>query len=164
MGKISEGGEIMNIYIASSWKNRSQVNEVARKLRNMGHKVYDFTDPCCRSADGIPPEQYPKEFDPEKHQYSVYIHNPAWMSAVEEDFGAIQKAEIVVLLLPCGNDAHADFGAAIGMGKTTVVVGQPKKGERSPVHTWANRVLDTVDELYNYIKVKAIEKDYAFFI
>lgn len=141
----------MNIYISSSWKNREQVREMAIKLREMGHEVYDFTDPKCRTTPEIPPEKFPEEFDPEKHLYSEYIQRDEWRKAIIENRRAIHHADFIILLLPCGNDSHADWAYGVGRGIPNMVVGQPRKGERSPVHMWADAILDTVSQAYAYI-------------
>ena len=124
---------------------------MAIKLREMGHEVYDFTDPNCRKTPEIPPERFPEEFNPDKHIYSRYIQKHEWCMAVNENYNAIKKADFIILFLPCGNDSHADWALGVGMGKRNVVVGQPRKGERSPVHMWSDRILDKVEELYQYI-------------
>jgi hypothetical protein len=142
----------MNIYISSSWKNRIQVREMAVKLREMGHEVYDFTDPNCRKTPEIPPEKFPEEFDPEKHIYSKYIVRREWQDAIIENRHAIHRADFIILLLPCGNDSHADWAYGVGMGIANVVVGQPRKGERSPVHMWSDKILDTISQLYEYVQ------------
>ncbi len=141
----------MNIYISSSWKNRDQVRDLANKLRIAGHEVYDFTDHHCRKTPEIPPERYPEEYDPEKHTYREYIDKPEWKAAVMENKAAIGSSDLIVLLLPCGNDSHADWAYGVGKGIDSVVVGQPRKGERSPVHHWANEIFNTIDEFYRWI-------------
>ena len=132
----------MNIYISSSWKNRERVRKLADALRDCGHVVYDFTDPKCRKAPEIPPEMFPEQFDPAKHLYAEYIHSvPHWRAAVEGNQEALQACDAVVLLLPCGNDAHADWAYAVGLGKKTIVVGSPKAGDRTPTHLWADAIV-----------------------
>jgi hypothetical protein len=39
-------------------------------------EVYDFTDPQCRKTPEIPPEAFPEQFDPLKHQYRSYLETP----------------------------------------------------------------------------------------
>lgn len=142
----------MNIYISSSWKNREQVRALAIELRKMGHQVYDFTDPECRKTPEIPPEKFPEEFDPTIHKYSEYINKTEWIAAVKGNKEAIEWANLIILLLPCGNDSHADWALGVGMGKWSVVVGQPRKGERSPVHHWAKQIFDTADDFIKWFK------------
>ncbi len=136
----------MKIYISSSWKNRKQVRDLASKLRARGHEVYDFTDPVCRKTPEIPPEKYPEQFDPQKHNYKNYITKPEWHEAVMCNKDAITWADTIILLLPCGIDAHSDWALGVGMGKTSTIIGHPPKGERSPVHNWANFMFDSIQD------------------
>lgn len=127
-----------NVFIASSWKQRERVRALADALRQIGVSVYDFTDPRCRKTPEIPPEKYPEQFDPTKHNYWEYIGKSEWLAVIEENFENIDRCNILVLLLPCGIDAIADWAYAVAKGKETYIVGHPHAGERSPVHRKAN--------------------------
>lgn len=132
----------MNIYISSSWKNRDTVRSMAKDLRYDGHRVYDFTNPACRDAPEIPPERFPEQFDPQRGPYHRYITSvPEWRRAVDCNREALRKTDLVVLMLPCGNDAHADAYYALGLGKRLIVCGQPPAGERTPTHLWAEAII-----------------------
>lgn len=134
----------MNIYLSSSWKNRDRVRALAEVLRNYGHEVYDFTDPRCRATPEIPPERFPDQFDPERHNYRDYLEAvPEWRQAVDCNRKAIEECDLVVLMLPSGNDAHADAFYGLGLGKHLIVCGQPRIGDRSPTHMWATKMLDS---------------------
>jgi hypothetical protein len=152
----------MNIYISSSWKNRERVREIADALTEKGHSVYDFTNPACRKTPVIPPEKYPEEFDPETHIYRDYIQKAEWRTAVLENKAAIENAGMIILLLPCGNDSHADWAYGLGLGKKSVVAGSPRKGERSPVHMWADAIVDNEQQLYEFIAAAGGETGNAF--
>jgi glutaminase len=140
------------IYISSSWKNRERVRELADLIRDAGYDVYDFTDPRCRKTPEIPPEKFPEQFDPAEHVYGEYLQNPAWREAVEENKKALDRCAAVVLLLPCGIDATADWAYAVGLGKKSVVIGHPPAGERSPVHLWANAMVEQGCEVVEYLR------------
>ena len=135
-------GQRKLIYISSSWKNRTRVRELANSLRAWGYDVYDFTDPACRKTEEIPPEKFPDQFDRDRHIYSEYIQsNPYWRAAVYANREALKQCAAVILLLPCGNDAHADWALAVGMGKPSCVVGESKSGDRTPSHLWADAIM-----------------------
>lgn len=142
----------MKIYISASWKNRSLVRDLAINLRLCGHEVFDFTDPTCRKTHEIPPEMFPEKFDPSKNIYSKYINRKEWKDVVNENREAIKWAELIILLLPCGIDATADWALGIGMGKHSIIVGHPNKGERSEVHLWADDILENTDEIVPWIE------------
>ncbi len=132
------------IYISSSWKNRDRVRAFAEKLRSLRIEVYDFTDPSCRDTPEIPPERFPENFDPAKHKYHTYLKSvPEWKAAVDCNQRALMACSGVVLLLPCGSDAHADWAFAVGQGKPTCIVGSPKAGDRVPTHLWATSFAET---------------------
>lgn len=142
----------MNVYIASSWKNRDRVRRLAEQLRAAGHEVYDFTDPASRGGPTIPPEANPAAFDPAVGSYAAYLRSrPEWRSAVLANLAAIHRCDAVVLLLPAGADSHADWGAAVSLGKLTVVVGHPPTGERTPSHLWASAMLATDEEVAGFL-------------
>lgn len=141
----------LQVYISSSWKQFHAVRTLAEKLEDIGCLVYDFTSTRNRIAP-IPPEKFPEQFDPEKHDYATYLNREAFLEKMFENRKAVEKCDIILLLLPCGNDAHADWGLGVGLGKVTIVVGSPLKGDRSPVHLWANAILPNVEEAILWIK------------
>lgn len=137
-------GDLMNkevnheIFLASSWKQRDRIRQFAHRIRALGHSVFDFTDSNCRSTPEIPPEKFPEKFDPGKETYWNYIRRPEWTDAIMENKKNIDLCKMIILVLPCGIDATADWAYAVGKGKTTYIIGNPREGERSPVHMWAD--------------------------
>lgn len=142
----------MKIYISASWKNRTLVRSLANNLRLHDHEVFDFTDPICRKTYEAPPEMFPEQFDPSIHNYSDYINRAEWKAAVNENREAIAWADLIILLLPCGIDATADWALGVGMGKRSIIIGHPPKGERSEVHLWADAILDNTDDIIPWLK------------
>lgn len=142
----------MKIYISASWKNRLTVRKLAEALRSGGHEVFDFTDPNCRRTHETPPEMFPEPFDPSLHTYGRYIRREEWRAAVNENREAIKWADLVILLLPCGMDATADWALGVGMGKRSIIAGHPNKGERSEVHLWADAMLESVDDIIPWLQ------------
>lgn len=128
------------VFVASSWKQRDRVRTLAHAIRAVGFPVFDFTDPSCRKTTEMAPEKCPELFDPEKQSYWSYLHEhqSLWYKAVEENRENIEKCFMLLLLLPCGIDATADWAYAVAKGKETYIIGEPKAGERSPVHLWAD--------------------------
>jgi len=139
------------VYIASSWKNREQVRALAEMLREDGFEPYDFTDPSCRTAPELAPEKFPEEFNPDRHIYGTYLDRPDWRADVEENKRHLDTADLVIMFLPCGVDATADWAYALGRGVPSVVVGSPRKGERSPVHLWATAMVENIPQLWQWL-------------
>lgn len=139
------------VFIASSWKNREHVRSLANLCRKNGFDVYDFTDPSCRVCEEIPPEKCTETFDPDVHKYSDFINQPKFLAAVYENRQMLKVCSVVILILPCGIDATADWAYALGQGATSVIIGNPKKGEFSPTHAWANAIVETDEEAIKYL-------------
>jgi hypothetical protein len=143
----------MKIYISSSWKNREQVKFLAKVLRLDGHYVFDFTDQSRRKEKICPPEKFPEDFDCKKHLYSTYISSvPEWISVVEENKKEVENCDMIILLLPCGVDATADWAYGVGKGKKSIIVGKPKNGDRSPTHNWADKIFDNIVDALSYLR------------
>ena len=140
-----------DIYLSSSWKQRDRVRAMANRLREAGLKVYDFTDPSCRKVPEIPPERFPDQFKRANGTYREYITRvPEWTQAILCNKEAIDNSRMVLLLLPCGHDAHSDWAYGVGRGCKTAVVGSPPDGERVPTHQWADAILDTDEEGFHW--------------
>jgi hypothetical protein len=144
----------MNIYISSSWENRDEVRRMAVMLRSCGYSVYDFTDADSPKNTEIPCKKYPEEFDPGIHKYSIYINKPAWKSLAMANLRTIQTADFIILLLPCDANSHICWAYGVGLGIPSAVVGQPRKGEKTPLHHLADHFFDTVDDFISWIEVK----------
>lgn len=130
---------------------RKTVRELSETLRRHGHEVFDFTDPNNRITPEAPPEQFPEKFNPEQHNYREFLNKQIWRDVVNENREAIKAADLVIMLLPCGIDATADWALGVGLNKRTVIVGHPPAGTSSEVHLWADAMLDTVDDISPWI-------------
>jgi len=129
---------------------------MAIRLRKDGHHVYDFTDPNTRKVSETPPEAQQEPFDPKIHKsYAAYMKNDKaklMYASVMNNQEALRWCDLVILLLPCGNDAHADWAFGVGLGKQSIVVGQPRAGEQTYTQLWADKILDNPDDVYDFIE------------
>jgi hypothetical protein len=97
------------VYLATSTAN-GLTDDVLAGMRADGHECYDFR------ASGRGPT---KIFDPAREVWTpeAYIEaltSPIACQQFNADCHALCAADCVVLLLPCGNDAHAEAGFAHG--------------------------------------------------
>jgi len=141
----------LRFFISASWSKRDEVRALAGSLRAEGHEVFDFTDPECRRSPPVKPE-VSETFDPQVKTYAEYLDRSDWRSTVFENQQAIRNSDAVILLLPCGNDATADWAYAAGCGKKTYVVGQPEPGDRSLNHLWADELFADESELFTHLR------------
>lgn len=118
-------------FIAARWRNKEAVLDLTQKIREKGKTVYCFVE-----GDGTDYELKTKE---ESHDPETFMHHfesiPNWQnsSAVKEifdlDMNALKDSESLILLLPAGKSAHIEAGAAYGMGKKCIVIGEQKETE-----------------------------------
>lgn len=141
----------MNIYICSSSENMDETRSLAVQLKKLGHDVCSSVDPASLKKTLIPPEQY-FEFDRKINKYREYISKPEWLQAVKEKKTIIERADLIILLLPCGIDSQLEWALGVGMKNWSVIVGQPHKGESSPMHNWANRIFNSGDDFIRWFK------------
>ena len=141
----------MKIYLSASWKKRLLVRQLAETLRLNGYEVFDFTDSRFREKSETPPEMFPEPFDPSRHVYRDYLNRNEWRNVVNENRKAIENSDLIILILPCGIDATADWALGVGMGKPSIIVGHPNKGERSEVHLWADDMLVSIEDIIPWL-------------
>lgn len=110
------------VYLASSWRNPIYPGVVGA-LKAAGIDHFDFRNPPDGTAfswhqvGGIagsvatPLDVYLKMID-----------HPVAAAGFAADFEAMQRADTVVLVLPCGRSAHLELGWAVGAGKRTAVL------------------------------------------
>jgi hypothetical protein len=131
------------IYIASSWKNKERVRELAAKLRGVGHEVFDFTDPENRVA-GIDKFSFDaKQFaewsgkDPNAVDWLDFLTWKPSKRAFKVDKSGLDWADTVVLLLPSGRSSHLEAGYGVGQGKELFIFGHLPVGEFDAMYGFA---------------------------
>ena len=143
------------IYVASSWRNTHQP-EVVKRLRMVGHEVYDFKAPA-RGVRGFAWS----EIDPNWQQwtadaYRAALNHPLAVNGYAHDIGAMQWADTCVLVLPCGRSAHLELGWMAGAGKATVVL--TRDGEEPELMAkMATKICTSLDEVCEFLAPFPIE-------
>ena len=135
----------MKIYVASSWRNEYQ-QTIVKKLREQGHKVYDFKNP----EPGNNGFSW-REISPNWQQWSVEefqngIKHPIARDGFRKDETAIRECDIVILVLPCGKSAHLEAGFAVGTGKKVFAL-IPEKIEPELMYSWFDEIYDDFGEM-----------------
>lgn len=118
----------MNIYVASSWRNKYQ-QDVVQTIRNAGFNPYDFKNP----GDGNTGFAWSeidvnwKSWTPAKFRHN--LGHPLAVEGFALDYAAMLRADAFVLVLPCGRSAHLELGWAVGMQKPAGILlsdGEPE--------------------------------------
>ncbi len=109
----------MNIYVASSWRNKYQP-EVVSFLRECKFEVYDFRHPTLNNK-GF----HWSEIDTEWGCWSIKqfqdaLHHPIACDGFRRDMAGMMDCDICVLVMPCGRSAHLEAGWCAGAGKCVI--------------------------------------------
>lgn len=140
----------MNLYVASSWRNRFQPGVVAR-LRAEGHEVYDFRNPAGAGENtGFGWQQIDvnwRFWTPERYKQAL-THAVAQRGFEADERGMI-RADACVLVLPSGRSAHVEFGWMVGRGKLGYVLLSEEGFEPDLMYllTPHDRICTSLDEL-----------------
>ena len=143
-------GDNMNIYVASSWRNTYQ-SEVVNVLRKHGFDVYDFKNPK-KGDNGF----HWSEIDPEwlnwsPDNYIKALSHPIAESGFKSDLDAMEKADICILVLPCGRSAHTEAGWMKGVGKR-VYIYVPEPSEPELMYKIYDGVYSSLEEIIRDIE------------
>lgn len=98
----------MRIYLASSWRN-PYFDDVFEWM-NQIWDVYNFKTENAFSWDQLDPDWRSWSF---AEYANILATHPRADEGFATDRNALLNAQAVVLLLPCGNSAHIELGAAI---------------------------------------------------
>ena len=135
---------MLNIYVASSWRNDHQPTVVAR-LREAGHGVYDFRNP----ASGVHGFRW-SEIDPYWQQwtpevYRTMLTHPKVESGFDMDIKHLLACDVVVAVQPFGRSTALELGWACGIGTRTVLL--LSSGEPELMVKMCDHICITLDEV-----------------
>ena len=141
---------LARIYVASSWRNK-YYDEVVARLKEEGHRVYDFRHPT-HGSNGFRwtdiDENAPNwTFE----QYREGLDHPKAKRQFQDDWDALDWADTCVLVLPCGRSAHTEAGWMAGQGKR-VIVYIPEMQEPELMYKLFDKVVGSLDELAEALK------------
>ena len=140
----TERAQAPYIYVASSWRNPIQPDVVAA-LWKAGNGVYDFRNPEGGTGFAW------SSIDPDwqawtAREYIAALDHPLAVKGFTSDFDAMQRADVFVLVLPCGRSAHLELGWAVGAGKRTAIL--TRDGEEPELMAkMVDLVTDDLDEI-----------------
>ena len=100
------------IYLIGSLRN-PRVPRVAAYLRSHEYEVFDDWYAAGPEAD-----DYWQAYETQRgHTYAQALQGYAAKHVYHYDLHHLQRADIVILLLPVGKSGHLEFGWALGTGK-----------------------------------------------
>ena len=141
---------MMNIYVASSWRNPYQ-QDVVNQLRSLGQDVYDFRNPK-EGDNGFHWSEIDSNWENwTSDEYVKALEHPVAENGFKSDFEAMKWAECCIMVLPCGRSAHTEAGWMKGVGKK-VFVYQPIKQEPELMYKIYDGIITDTKGIENLIK------------
>lgn len=109
-------------FIASAWRNRDQVLELTKKLRDKNKTVYSFLEASnVNDRVNTNPEDHMNLVEKMDTKTSSYLND-----AFKNDMNGERNSECLILLLPAGKSAHIEVGIAYGLDKKCILIGKPE--------------------------------------
>jgi len=156
----------MNIYLASSWKNKEKIISLAKLLRDEGFNVDAFCD--------ISTGRY--MFNGNTMEFSgcnakTYLKIPGPQIAFIENKKWLDWCDICILCLPSGNSSHIEGGYAYGRGKSLIIYHLDNSfpiGQYDAMYGFAYSIDEQIHELLNSLfeikrlkdEIKHVKKKY----
>ena len=116
-------------FVASRYRNKEIVLDLVRKLRENGKTVYCFIESPASTKHVGSVESNPEEVMKTFESISNWQNDKRVKEVFETDMTALRNSENLILLLPAGKSAHVESGAAYGMNKNCIVIGEQKETE-----------------------------------
>lgn len=142
----------MKIYVATSWKN-AMYTIVVRAIKESGHEVLDWS-----ATDVALPD-----FRRLDERFSAASSTGSWepplakemlertevFAAYSRDIRMLEECDALVLLTPCGRNAHFEAGYAQGKNKTCALFLAP--GVEPELMTAGMHAVSDVESLIRWI-------------
>lgn len=131
------------IYLIGSLRN-PKVPEVAKRLRNEGHEVFDDWFAAGPEAD-----DYWQRYEQDRgHNYKEALAGYAANHVYHYDRSHLDRNEMAVLVLPAGKSGHLELGYMIGQGKPGYILFDEQMPDRWDVmYLFASGVFFKLDDL-----------------
>jgi hypothetical protein len=112
-------------FISSRWRNKDAVLALTQKIRATGKTVYCFFE----GYDTVDSTDHDEEAYMAEFEARDWRNDPQVKAIFDKDMTAQKASDIFIMLLPAGRSAHIEAGAAYGMGKKTILIGEVEKAE-----------------------------------
>lgn len=148
----------MNIYVATSWRNPHQP-EAVRRLRELGHTVYDFR----AGGDGYDPNAGPGGFSWKQvvsdvplaswtpKLYLEAIRHPVSREGFLRDLRAVAACDVLLYIMPCGVSASMEMGFAVGR-KKPVMAWVPAMRDPDLMVAMASAISEDWDDVESFLR------------
>ncbi len=130
-------------FIASRYRNKSEVLRLARMLREKGKSLYCFieSEASLKHVGSLKedPEKQMKKYEAKEN----WREDPAIQEIFESDMNALKNSRTLIMLLPAGKSVHIEAGVAYGLGKHLVLIGE--QAETESLYFIFNEMYSTIE-------------------
>jgi len=138
------------IYLIGSLRN-AKVGEIANKLREAGHEVFDDWFAAGPEAD----DYWQKYETARGHNYKEALTGYAANHVYNFDKYHLDRNDIAVLVLPAGKSGHLELGYVIGTGKPGYILFDDVMPDRWDVmYLFASGVFFNIESLVEELRTK----------
>lgn len=116
-------------FVASRYRNKPEVLRLVHALQEKGRSVYSFieSDASLKHVGSIEEDanEQMKKYEARKN----WQKDPAIQEIFVSDMNALRDSNTLIMLLPGGKSVHIEAGAAYGMGKHMILIGEQEETE-----------------------------------
>lgn len=118
-----------DFFVSSRYRNKQEVLQLVHKLQAKGKRVYSFieSDASLKYVGTV--EDEAEEQMKKYEALENWREDPGIQEIFESDMNALRNSNALILLLPAGKSSHMEAGAAYGMGKKCILIGEQKETE-----------------------------------
>lgn len=107
-------------------RNYENVRRLIKGIEEKGFSCYNFlSKPAAPDSPHLPPDEQMEILESHPDFWNDQVHK----NHFERDMSGLKNADKIVMLLPAGLAAHMEAGAAYGLGKKIVLIGEVEKAE-----------------------------------
>lgn len=145
----------MKVYIATSWRN-PRYGELCALVRSAGHEVLDWSStsaalPNFRTLD--PRFEAAGREQPWTPELACeMLARSEVIAACDVDLALLREADALLLVTPCGRNAHFEAGFAVAMGTPAAVLMTP--GVEPELMTAGMKACADLDALLAWLEVE----------
>ncbi|MDO8601892.1 MAG: hypothetical protein Q7R62_02050 [bacterium] len=112
----------MRYFIASRWENMKQVQILTENISALGNEVFSFV----KDPRNFVSKEELKTLPTALKDLKNWRTNEQLRGLYERELEGLRESDVFILLLPGGESSHIQAGIAFGLGKKTVLIGQPE--------------------------------------
>ena len=146
---MSEQQKRKVIYIIGSLRNL-EIPKIANQLRILPYEVFDDW-----YSPGPEADDYWRDYEKGKGStYRVALKGHAARHIFEFDRKHLDRADIVVMVMPSGRSGHLELGYAIGRGKEGYILFDHEPERFDVMHGFATDIFFSLEELMEHLRNK----------